>query len=183
MVSRPIIWFSTMSGDMPTLKIIGSRPRAPRNPEHHDARRERGFTLVELMVVVAIVAILAGIAYPSYVDHIRKGNRAQAQAFLMDVAQRQQSYLIVHREYAQSLTQLGFADADGTLSLGSDLTNLASAYDIVGIEMGTESGPPPRFNLQLSTQSNSLQSEDGSLCLANSGARARYCGTAEELVW
>ena len=60
--------------------------------------RQPGFTLIELMIVVAIIAILAGIAYPSYMDQVRKGNRAKAQAFLMDVAQRQQSYLMVHRQ-------------------------------------------------------------------------------------
>ena len=57
-------------------------------------RAGRGFTLLELMIVVAIVGILASIAYPSYMDHVRKGNRAKAQAFLMDVAQRQQNYLL-----------------------------------------------------------------------------------------
>ncbi len=49
-----------------------------------------GFTLVEMMVTVAIVGILAAIAYPSYMDTVRRSNRAEAKTELMDIAQRLQ---------------------------------------------------------------------------------------------
>lgn len=142
-----------------------------------------GFSLIELLMAVAIVAILTALAYPSYLDHVRKANRAQAQAFLMDLAQRQQSYLMVHREYARGLTQLGFAGADGELTLPSDIQSLIGAYDIPGISMAVNSGPPPGFNLTLSPQSDSPQSDDGNLCVTSSGARARNCGSATEIAW
>lgn len=49
--------------------------------------RQRGFTLIEVMIVVAIVGILSAIAYPSYAEYIRRGHRAEARAGLLQAAQ------------------------------------------------------------------------------------------------
>jgi len=50
-------------------------------------RRPTGFTLIEIMIVVAVIAILAAIAYPSYQEQVRKTRRAEAQAALLELAQ------------------------------------------------------------------------------------------------
>jgi len=51
-------------------------------------KRQSGFTLIELMIVVGIIAILSTIAFGSYQDSVRKSKRAEAKTTLMDVAQR-----------------------------------------------------------------------------------------------
>ncbi|MBS0292418.1 MAG: type IV pilin protein [Proteobacteria bacterium] len=53
-----------------------------KSPQH-----ARGFTLIELMIVVAVVGILSAIAYPSYTEYVRRGHRAEARAGLLQAAQ------------------------------------------------------------------------------------------------
>ena len=62
-------------------------------------KANRGFTLIEVMVVVVIIAIIASLAMPSYVEHIRRGNRAQAEAALLENAQTLQVFYNTKNTY------------------------------------------------------------------------------------
>ena len=62
-----------------------------------------GFTLVELMIVVAIIAILIMLSYPSYVSYIRKSERSDAQAELLNWANRQHIWRADHNSYKEDI--------------------------------------------------------------------------------
>jgi len=79
------------------------RRRLPR-------KTSAGFTLIELMLVVAVVAILASIAYPTYNDSVRKSRRGQAKADLVVLAQRAERYYTLNNSYAGFWASVASAD-------------------------------------------------------------------------
>lgn len=62
-----------------------------------------GFTLIELMVVVAVVAVLAGIVYPSYLDSVRKSRRADAKSVLLQASQWMERFYTENGRYDRNL--------------------------------------------------------------------------------
>lgn len=120
--------------------------------------RIKGFNLIELMIVVAIIGILAAIAYPSYTNSMVKGSRGAAQAFMMEVAQRQQQYFLDNRGYTASLNDLGMSAPDDV-----------SSYYTVSVAL--VSGPPPGFTITATPKTGTRQVKDGALTLNHTGNR------------
>lgn len=83
------------------------------------ATRQAGFTLIEVMIVVAIIGILAAIAYPSYTEYVQRGNRTEGQALLSDAAARQERYFSQNNTYVTAADDIG--------KLGMNLSNNRSA--------------------------------------------------------
>ncbi|WP_054113786.1 type IV pilin protein [Marinagarivorans algicola] len=72
-------------------------------------KNRQGFTLIELMIVVAIVGILAAVAIPSYQQYIEKSRRVDAKETLMRLATLQERFFFQRSSYTNDLTELGVA--------------------------------------------------------------------------
>ena len=127
--------------------------------------RMRGMTLIELMVAVAIVSILVSIAVPSYASFMKKSRRGDTESTLMDIAQREQQYLIDARAYAPD-----------TATLGTTVPADVSAYYTIqicrtAVPCAAPGGTPPTFAIIATPIAGSPQAGDYTLTLDHTGAK------------
>lgn len=121
----------------------------------------RGFTLVELMIVVVVVGILASIAYPTFTQQIIKANRSAAQSFMLNVASRQERYLLDARGYTDTLGAGGL-----NLSVPPEVAD-AYTIDLVADNAAT----PPVYTIVAVPVPGTRQVPDGMLSLDSFGTR------------
>lgn len=103
-------------------------------------RASKGFTLIELMMVLVIAAILVAVALPAYQNYIRKAKRADAMDALLVVQNLQERYRANNPTYG-TLTDIGFDGTDSlegyyTISLGNAVS--ATAYTVTATGVGDQ---------------------------------------------
>ena len=87
-------------------------------PNRRYAWRVAGFSLVEMLVVVALIGIIAAVAYPSYTQFVTRSNRTVAHSLMTQIADRQEQFFLDNKRYAAGLGELGYAAA--AISVNSD---------------------------------------------------------------
>jgi type IV pilus assembly protein PilE len=123
----------------------------------------RGFTLIELMIVVAVVAILATVAFPSYTQYVVRANRSAAQSFMLDVASRAEQFRLDARLYP---TAIGTGAGELNVTTPADVTGLYT------VTLGANNvAAPPTFTITATPVVGSRQAGQNTLTLTSAGTK------------
>lgn len=152
-------------------------------------KKGRGFTLIELMIAVAIIGILAMVALPVYDGAMRKSRRGTAQAFMADVAQREQARFLDARTYVPIADNAAFSGAIG-ISVPGDVSanyNISVACVMPGGTGGCTNGAPPSFTVTAiaTGKQDARNDEDLRLCSGQCAGTAyeKARGNAAASAW
>ena len=95
-------------------------------------KKQYGFTLIELMIVVAIVGVLSAIAFPSYDSYMKKSRRADAKVGLTKLADKQERFYLQNNTYTTAFTAAGLntsaTSEEGYYTFTIDSTDLVSGF-------------------------------------------------------
>jgi len=100
--------------------------------------KARGFTLIELMVVVVVIAVLVALAYPAYQDQVRKSRRAQAKADLVEYAQLAERHFTVNNSYATFSLPVTQSPSQGTAHYTLAVAPTATTFTITATATGDQ---------------------------------------------
>lgn len=132
---------------------MGRTTKGSRNVIKKMKVRQRGFTLIEMMVVVLIIGILSAVAFPSYVSYVQKSRRFEAQAVMYEVSAYMERYYTENNSYT-----------------GAALPSNASSnsyYEITLVDHASQA-----YKVRSEPKGSQAKDECGTLTLAHTGAYA-----------
>jgi type IV pilus assembly protein PilE len=124
-------------------------------------RSFRGFTLIELMVVVVIATILFSIAIPSYMSQIRQSRRTEAKTAVLDLAGREERYLSTNGAvYSLTPTDLGYVGAFPVLVGPDNYYTITVCSPAANCDPNPNPPAPPSYYITATPVAGSSQAGD-----------------------
>jgi len=121
--------------------------------------RARGFTAIELMIVAVVIAVLASVALPAYNQTLVRANRAAAQAYLLDLANREEQFLLDARTYTTTVSDLLAPPAS------------VSPYYTIAVTVPSGSTLANAYLITATPIASSIQKNDGALKIDQDGVK------------
>jgi type IV pilus assembly protein PilE len=143
---------------------------SPRNP--------RGFTLIELMIVVAVIGILAAIAYPSYRDSVIRSNRNVAKGDLQGLAQAMERWRVQNNTFLGAAASAADTGAPAIFPTKSPLDGTKTVYNLT-IHAATAT----TFTIRATPTTTGQNKDDGYLQLQENNAREWVKGGVTKTTW
>lgn len=138
--------------------------------------RTRGFTLLEVMIVVVIVGVLAAIALPAYQSQVRKSNRSAAQQFMQDVALREQQIMMDQRGYVPVAATADFGNkpSDSPPGVGLAAPDTTTGKYTYVVTRDNTTTPPSYLITATATGNQDKDANLHSMSLNHLGVRTTY---------
>lgn len=151
------------------------------HPRNHVFKGDCGFTLIELMIVVAIVGILTAIAYPAYSQYFLKARRTDARNAVLDLASRQERFYSVNNTYSSSPAALGYGVTATTFpvsvnvngqsyyTLTASIASAPAGFVAIAIPISPQTADTKCYSFQVDQSGAQSNLDSGGVALSTTG--------------
>ncbi len=143
--------------------------------------KQRGFTLIELMIAMVVIAILAAVGYPSYLDYVARGKRAEGKGALLRAAQQMERFYSVNNCYPSNTANCGSAGTSAAALTAASINAFSG-----------DSAASSAYNLTVTTNAQDFtvtatpiftDTKCGNLTLTNTGAKGKTGTESMQNCW
>jgi type IV pilus assembly protein PilE len=143
--------------------------------------KQRGFTLIELMIAMVVIAILAAIGYPSYLEYVNRGKRAEGKSALLRAAQQMERFYSLNNCYPTNTATCGNAGSSATALTAARINSFSG--DSAAASSHTISVTTNAQDFTLTATPSYTDTKCGNLTLTNTNAKGESGTESVQTCW